>query len=216
MRPVGPRSGSTSEPLRRRALGPLAALALLASCAAPRALVPVGGLVVEVIDPEPDHLRQLQETLRALEGLEARPPALPDEAYRAGTTFAPLFGFEFDGRALARWWASRVRRVALGDPWTVAVYDGDHQLTLRGDFFSLSLVERLAVLVHEARHADPGAHRHVACPPGFGLSGRPACDDTPIGAYGFQAALLFELHARGLLDPAEAHREWRRARQRIR
>jgi hypothetical protein len=218
MRPAGRPSGSTSEAPRglARALVPLAALVLLASCASARAFVRVGGAVVEVIDPDPQRLRQLEETFRALEGLEARPPVIAAEDYRAGTSFVSLYGFEFDGGALARWWAARVRRLEFGDPWTVAVHDGDDRMTLRDDFFSLSLVERLAVLVHEARHADPGAHRHVDCPPGFGLAGRPACDASPIGAYGFQAALLFELYARGLLDPADAHREWRRARQRIR
>ncbi len=216
MRPAGRRSGSTSESRLRRgcALAALAAL-VLAACASPRALVRVGGAVVEVVDPDPDRLRQLEETLGALEGLHASPPVISDEAYRAGSTFVSLYGFEFGGGGLARWWVARVGRLEFGEPWTVAVHDGDRKMTLHRDFFSLSLVERLAVLVHEARHADPGGHRHVDCPPGFGLAGRPACDATPVGAYGFQAALLFELYARELLDAAGAHREWRRARQRF-
>jgi hypothetical protein len=192
------------------------AMALLPGCATSSGLLVTRTIRVEIAGVDARQRAVLEETLRALEALEPAPLAIDEAQYRRDAAFEKLFGFPFSGSALAAWWSARIERIELGDAWTVAVYGGGHDLVVRHDFFDRPLVERLETIVHEARHADGGGFQHVDCPKGFGLEGRPACDLDERGAYAFEAAFMYELFARNLIDPAAAHRAWRSARQRVR
>jgi hypothetical protein len=172
---------------------------------------PAGPLTL--VDFEPSERVVLEETIAAL-GALAGPP-IDEATWLKRTAFERVYGFSFSGPAILAWWRARIDRLDRGDPWTVAVHDGQHGITLRADFFGLPLVDRLSVLIHEARHADAGGFMHDECPEGSGLGDAPACDALPLGAYTFQAAFLYELEARGLLDPARAGRGYKEARSRI-
>ena len=65
-------------------------------------------------------------------------------------------------------------------------------------------IERIAILLHEARHTEDGMH-HVACPDSFddggghgilsivgsrAFAGDMACDDKPLGSYGVETIFL--------------------------
>lgn len=207
-------SASRSE-LRR---GLLLLLGLLGGCAHAQGHSSWGGHSVALIELSSDQRRIVEQTLEALGALatgtstgatpappELRPPPIP---------FATLYGFEFSGPRLLEWWAHRICRLEAGDPWTVAVHDRPNGIIVGPAFFDLPLVDRLAVLIHEARHADPGGYPHGPCPTSLTALGDDACDPTPIGAYAFQAAFLYELWTRGLLDPARALRGYREAQRR--
>lgn len=198
-----------------RRVGLAIMLISLTGCASSLGVLATPRARIEVLDLELAERAVLRETLEAMEGLEARAIVIPEEDYRKESTFAATFGFPFSGQALLAWWSKRITRVARSDAWTVAVYAGGHELAVRHDFFELALLDRLAVLVHEGRHADGDGFRHADCPAGFGLSGKAACDAHPLGAYAHQAAFLFELYARGLIDGDRARRGWLDARQRI-
>ena len=149
------------------------------------------------------------DTLRDLKPATLR---VDSASYRRNSTFKKTFGFGFGERPLTDWLFSRVQRISAGQRWTAAVYEGNGHIVLTDMFFSLDAVEKLYVLVHEARHADGVSH--VRCPddyrvvsarqPRTDLAGTAACDDRPDGAYGSQAALLYELYAHGLVDPVAA------------
>lgn len=158
---------------------------------------------------------QLSALLAALFALKPEELQIPAAEYRLQTRFVERFGFELDGPRLWAWLLSRVHRLRLGDPWTVAVYDGAHTIEVGPRFFSLPRLDQLFILIHEARHDDDDAPMHVACPPELGLGDLDACDSDPRGAYGSQAALLFELYAYGLVDPSRARYLWRDSLRRL-
>lgn len=183
---------------------------LLASCAGSTGLVATEHSRTIVEDFEPAQRRTFAETLEALGALAPGDLAIDAETYEQ-SRFSKVFGFALDGPKLLGWWSRRIQRVRRGDAWTVAVYDGEGAMTVTDEFFERSLLERLFVLIHEARHADGDGYDHVECP----YSGSLACDARPDGAYAYQAAFLFELYAYGLVDPKAAFDEWRTTMRRI-
>lgn len=198
-----------------RAIAALCFFIFNAGCAVTRGVVQTSAGEVRTVDLDAAQSKTLQETLDALQNLPARAVVITREEHARESSFLQTFGFLFDGAEVLRWWRARIKQVELGDPWTVAVYGGGDRIVVREDFFGLSLIDRLASLIHEARHADAGGFRHVECPPSFGLGNKDACDATENGAYAFQAAFLFELYARNLIDGERAHRGWRHAKRRI-
>jgi hypothetical protein len=183
-------------------------------CGAPRspAPQPEGG-PIELTGLAPAQAEAVREALDGIEALRAVEPRIDGATYARLSRFEALFGFPFDGAALARWIRRHVRRVESGDAWTAAVADGDGVLRMHPSLLERPLLDRMYVLVHEARHLA-GGPGHVDCPadlpfvsaaqPDQPLAGAPGCDRGADGAYGFQAAFLFELYARGLVDPERA------------
>ena len=153
----------------------------------------------------------MDETLALLAGLTPRALTVPRELYTRRTRFERLFGFALDGPRLCDWVRARVERLRVIEGTPAAVWSA-REVGLGADFFAAPATERVYALVHEARHADGPSH--VRCPdaypfvsarqPGVVLAASEACDATADGAYGFQAALLFEVYAHGLLDPVQA------------
>jgi hypothetical protein len=155
----------------------------------------------------------VREALDGIEALRAVEPRIDRPTYARLSRFEAAFGFPFDGPALARWLRRHVRRVETGAAWTAAVAEGGGVVRLHPTMLERPLLDRMYVLVHEARHLA-GGPGHVDCPadlpfvsaaqPDQPLAGAPGCDRGADGAYGFQAAFLFELYARGLVDPERA------------
>ncbi len=156
----------------------------------------------------------LQDTLERMGDLEKSDLRINEKVYARLSRFEPLFGFQFEGEALRDWLLSRIRSIRSGESWTVAVNRGKGRFVLGKAFFEeLSPLERIYLLVHEARHSDGDGYPHVRCPRGFkfisaaqpemDLEHEKACDSSDAGAYAFQAALLFELYAFGLFDQRE-------------
>ncbi|MFQ5559692.1 MAG: hypothetical protein ACE5FU_03780 [Nitrospinota bacterium] len=161
-----------------------------------------------------EQTRELEKTFEEIKNL--RPGTLKTDAtlYKRLTTFKKLFGFSLDGKKLLQWVLKRVNKVTYKNSWTVAVNENKGNFLLGDAFFNrLSMVERLYLLIHEARHSDNGGYKHVRCPenfkfvsagqPDMKLSGNFGCDDKQDGAYAFQAAFLFELFAYGIFDQKE-------------
>jgi len=162
-----------------------------------------------------EHIQQIQATLLQLEALTPNKIRTSKATYRRLSHFKDLFGFSFDGPDLVRWLLRRVRQMAYQNTWTVAVNRNRGDFVLGDVFFAeLDHLERLYLLIHEARHSDGGGYPHVRCPaefpfisaaqPNMDLPRALACDAEDNGAYAYQAAFLFELYVRGLLDPRAA------------
>ncbi|MBI3794418.1 MAG: hypothetical protein HY280_06775 [Nitrospinae bacterium] len=168
----------------------------------------------------------LVETLDEIGKLEAKNVVINPDVYYRLSGFKRLFGFSFDGKKLEEWILRRIKSVSRENTWTIAVNRNAGHFLIGDRFFDKSdFLERAYLLVHEARHSDGDGYRHVRCPEGhkFVSAGQPemdltkvkACDDTPDGAYGFHAAFLFELYARGLVDPERAGLLYNNAAARI-
>ena len=128
--------------------------------------------------------------------------------------FEELFGQPFNGEALLHWVVSRFRTITYGNNREAAINQNKGELWVGDLFFEgITPLERLYLLVHEARHSDGDGYPHVRCPKGFRFvsAGQPlvklekelACDKTDKGAYAYQAAFLFELFAYGIFDQKE-------------
>lgn len=155
--------------------------------------------------------KEKNEVLSALESIRDLPRAeiaIDEDMYRRHARFKAIFGFNFDGRKLHHWLTSRVNTFICREAWATAVYTGEQTVALSPGFFRSLPLEQMYLLVHEARHYD--IKGHIDCPGdylflstgdyGTELAGQPACDNRPDGAYGVQAAFLFELYARRLAD----------------
>lgn len=176
----------------------IVALATLASgCASIQTVQLVGG-PVDFVDLSPGQTAVLLETYRAIERL----PETEEPTFRA------RFGFPLAGPLLMAWLQDRVDRVEHGSAWTVAVHGGDRTVVVTDAFFSRSLVERMLVLVHEARHSEGDGFPHVRCPEDDPpvLAGKLACDDRADGSYAYQVALLRALAAAGVVEEGLAAR----------
>jgi len=156
----------------------------------------------------------LESTVNHLRSLEPGDLKMDKKTYSRLSRFKDLFGFPFNGPDLSNWLLSRVHSISYHNPWTVAVNQNKGEFFVGDVFFTkTSPLERLYMLIHEARHSDDNGYEHVKCPKGFkfissrqpemDLQNVPACDPTDRGAYSFQAAFLFELFAYGLLDQGE-------------
>ncbi|MFQ5677084.1 MAG: hypothetical protein ACE5G1_14420 [bacterium] len=157
----------------------------------------------------------IERTFALLQSLKAERLKIDPKTYKSLSRFEHLFGFSFDGKRLFEWVGKRTQTISYRKAWTVAINQNKGQITIGDRFFSkLTELERLYLLVHEARHSDGHGFKHVKCPKGFqfvssgqpemSLEGTLACDDTDDGSYAFQAAFLFELFAYGLFDQREA------------
>ncbi|MBK6687786.1 MAG: hypothetical protein IPG45_25145 [Deltaproteobacteria bacterium] len=185
-------------------------LITLVGCAGSSGVLPTPAGPVQLIDVGVEERRCLAETLDALSSLPAdEDPGAVDPHFRR------VFGFDFSGPRLLEWWRAHIVRIELGDPWTVAVYDRPKGMIVGPGFCPLPLSQRLGILIHEARHADPGGHPHGPCPPPLQALGDDACDPLPLGAYTFQAVFLRALAQRGLISPDSAERGAREAELRV-
>lgn len=156
----------------------------------------------------------LKESFSYLESLEPKRIKIDKPTYNRLTQFESIFKFGFSGKKLSRWIQSRIKKYSYGSTGDyIAMYhDGD--VLLGRAFFSLNRLDRVIVLLHEARHADGKNYGHVVCPDNFQFlnprdwkihpAGKKGCDDVPDGGYGITAAFLFELGAFGYLNQTEA------------
>lgn len=134
--------------------------------------------------------------------------------YRRLSRYDKLFGKPLNGDDLAEWVLSRLRKIVYGNTSLAAINQNRGELWVGDSFFeAMTPLERLYLLVHEARHSDGDGYPHVRCPKGFRFvsAGQPwmhldkekACDRSEEGAYAYQAAFLFELFAYGFFDQRE-------------
>lgn len=160
-------------------------------------------------------LGKLEETVNFLREMETQQLTIKKNLYRRYSKFEKLFGFKFSGQELSRWLLKRIKSVSYEDGWTSARNLNMGNFLLGDRFFNESnMLERLYGLIHEARHSDGDGYKHVKCPEGYDYlsAGTPsidlqkvkACDEMEDGAYGFQAAFLYELYAMGILAQREA------------
>ncbi|MFQ5542861.1 MAG: hypothetical protein ACE5FY_00755 [Nitrospiria bacterium] len=158
-----------------------------------------------------DQIDLLKGTIQQLGALNPGEITMNKRVYQRLSRFEALFGFSLDGAKLVAWLLSRVKVFSYHNTWTVAVNQNRGTFIIGDAFFTeLSELERLYLLIHEARHSDGDGHKHRKCPEAFVFisAGQPekdlervfACDDGDQGAYAFQSAFLFELYAYGLFD----------------
>ncbi|EOQ89076.1 hypothetical protein LEP1GSC202_1071 [Leptospira yanagawae serovar Saopaulo str. Sao Paulo = ATCC 700523] len=158
--------------------------------------------------------KTLKETFLYLETLEPKKIKIDKTTYNRHTQFESHFKFPFSGKKISRWIQSRIKKYnygATGD--YVAMYREGEVLLGRG-FFTLNRLDRVLILLHEARHADGKIYSHVICPDDFPYlntrdwkihpAGKKGCDSVPDGGYGITASFLFELGAYGYLSQTEA------------
>lgn len=161
-----------------------------------------------------DQLSIIEETINQLKSLKSDELKINNKSYNKLSRFNELFRFSFNGKGLFYWLLSRIRKISYHNSWTIAINQDKGEFVLGDSFFKkLSILERLYLLIHEARHSDNRGYTHVKCPKGFkfisasqpdmNLENEPACDDNDKGAYAFQAAFLFELFAYGIFDQKE-------------
>ncbi|XDD42743.1 hypothetical protein AB3N58_15880 [Leptospira sp. WS60.C2] len=156
----------------------------------------------------------LKETFVYLESLEPKKIKIDKSTYARHTQFESFLKFPFSGKKLSRWIQSRIKKYSFGSTGDyVAMYQDGEVLLGRG-FFNLNRLDRVLVLLHEARHADGKLYGHVVCPDDFPFlntrdwkihpAGKKGCDSVPDGGYGITASFLFELGAYGFLNQTEA------------
>lgn len=130
--------------------------------------------------------------------------------------YGQIFGSALDGQNLVQFFTNRVRSVDVSDcgggksvAACVQPYIDPHIMWLTNNYVTWQIpqIYRISVVFHESRHTESenGNWSHVNCPIPFRdaqgkdirgiisgtlLQGLPACDTTPLGAYGLQAELL--------------------------
>ncbi|MGV3667221.1 MAG: hypothetical protein ACO1NV_13895 [Leptospira bouyouniensis] len=158
--------------------------------------------------------KTLKETFSYLETLEPKRIKIDKTTYNRHTQFESFFKFPFSGKKISRWIQTRIKKYSFGSTGDyVAMYQDGEVLLGRG-FFNLNRLDRVLVLLHEARHADGKNYSHVVCPDDFPFlntrdwkihpAGKKGCDSVPDGGYGITASFLFELGAYGFLSQTEA------------
>jgi hypothetical protein len=166
---------------------------------------------IELVDISDEQRRILDQTFDQMKALQPGKLGIDGRLYRRLTRFETLFGKPFNGSDLEQWVLARFRKILYGNSALAAINQNQGDLIVGNLFFhDISPLERLYLLVHEARHSDGDGYPHVRCPkdfpfisaaqPGTALDQELACDASADGAYAFQAALLFELFAYGLFD----------------
>ncbi|TGM23593.1 hypothetical protein EHQ82_05375 [Leptospira selangorensis] len=156
----------------------------------------------------------LKETFVYLESIEPKKIKIEKNTYNRHSQFETFFKFPFSGKKLSRWIQTRIKKYSFGSTGDyVAMYQDGEVLLGRG-FFNLNRLDRVLVLLHEARHADGKLYGHVVCPEDFPYlntrdwkihpAGKKGCDALPDGGYGITASFLFELGAYGFLNQTEA------------
>lgn len=162
----------------------------------------------------PSQKKQISEVLKKIEAIKPQKLKIPPALYRKHSRFFKLFHFHLNGENLLAWINERVRVLRYENTWTVAVNNGGKEVLVGDLFFQSSLLEQIYIIVHEARHSDGNGYPHVICPSGFpyvspsqpdmDLQSTAGCDNRTDGAYAFQAALLFEFYAYGIIDQTAA------------
>lgn len=161
-----------------------------------------------------EQLGILESTINQLKGLEPGELKVDKKLYQRLSRFKRLFGVSFHGKEVTDWLLARIRGISYHNSATAALNQNDGHFVVGDIFFKkITTLERLYLLIHEARHSDGEGYDHIKCPKGFkfisatqpevDLEKEMACDDTREGAYAFQAAFLFELFAYGLFDQKE-------------
>ena len=156
----------------------------------------------------------LESTLGDLKSLQPDELLIKKRIYKRLSRFGELFGFKFRGEELFHWLMSRIHNISYQNNPKAAINQNNGDFFLGDVFFkNLNEVERLYLLIHEARHSDGNGYVHTKCPKGFkfitatqphmDLEKELACDTTDDGAYAFQAAFLFELFAYGIFESKE-------------
>ncbi len=194
---------------------PLLMLALLSPCSSfgEEAYWKEHGIDIAGLSTE--QLAAVEETVNAIGALKVKDVAIPKGIYYRLSSFRRLYGFDFDGEKLKGWLLGRVKSIAPQNGWTIAVNNNQGHFYIGDRFFTKSgFLERAYCLIHEARHSDGDGYPHIRCPgnckyvsagsPDIDLTEVPACDGGKDGAYAFQAAFLFELYARNMVDPEAA------------
>jgi len=169
------------------------------------------------IDPSDLSTEQLiiiEETLNQLRLLKSGDLKINKKVYRRLSRFNEFFGGSFNGETLLHWLLTRIKGLSYHNGKKAAINQNRGNIHVGNPFFQeLSVLERLYLLIHEARHSDDKGYKHIRCPKGFrfisasqptmDLEKEQACDDEINGAYGYQAAFLFELFAFGIFDQQE-------------
>lgn len=166
---------------------------------------------IDLVDLSDEQRRILDRTFDQLKALQPGKLEIDARLYRRLTKFEALFGKPFNGTDLEQWVLARFRTIRYGNNALAAINRNQGDLMVGDLFFNdISPLERLYLLVHEARHSDGDGYPHVRCPkdflfvsaaqPWMALDQELACDAGGGGAYAFQAALLFELFAYGLFE----------------
>ena len=169
---------------------------------------------VELSGLSDEQLSVIEKALEHLKSLAPKELMINKKVYKQLSRFSDLFGFSFSGKDVHHWFLSRIRSISYHNVRLAAINQNKGHFFLGDTFFTeLNTLERLYLLIHEARHSDDNGYKHIKCPKGFkfisatqlhmNLEKELACDDNNKGAYAFQAAFLFELFAYGIFDPKE-------------
>lgn len=170
---------------------------------------------IELSGLNDEQMRILEATIDRLKALEPGELKIDRNIYRRLSRFKELFGMPFNGEKVADWLLTRIKGISYHNSSTAALNQNRGQFVVGDIFFKrINMLERLYLLIHEARHSDDGGGDHSRCPegfkfvsatqPDFDLERESACDRSRDGAYAFQAAFLFELFAYGIFDQKEA------------
>lgn len=173
------------------------------------------GHKIEVSGLSGKQRQALEATFEQFRSIHPNGLKIEPELYRRLSRYDKLFGQPLNGDDLAEWVLSRFRKIVYGNTPLAAINHNRGELWVGNLFFdAMTPLERLYLLIHEARHSDGDGYPHVRCPKGFRFvsAGQPwihldeekACDRSEEGAYAYQAAFLFELFAYGLFEQREA------------
>ncbi|RME88572.1 MAG: hypothetical protein D6767_09915 [Candidatus Hydrogenedentota bacterium] len=131
---------------------------------------------------------------------------IPKNVYQHYSRFQELFGGDFKTFDLQKWVLKRIQEFRFRNDWAAALNAGNGTIYIGDEFFSVAQLEKIYLLVHEARHTDSPIYGHVQCPKNFpfisigspraNLSKLQVCDSYANGAYAYQAAFLYEVFAR--------------------
>jgi len=127
--------------------------------------------------------------------------------------YRQIFGDKLNGQNLTQFFSTRILNITMDDcgGWNgiLACADSSQTIWITKNYISYDIPQlaRVGTLFHESRHAEKDFQEwwHNLCPmpfldadgndikalfTGTILAGLPACDSTPIGAYGLQIELL--------------------------
>ncbi|MDH5718634.1 MAG: hypothetical protein OEZ22_13495 [Spirochaetia bacterium] len=150
------------------------------------------------------------ETFQKIYNINPQKLKVNNKIYNEYSNFEKLFQFKINGPNLLHWMLKRMKSLNYVNTWTVATNDGAGNISIGDEFFISTELEKMYILIHEARHSDYGGFTHVPCPdnfpfisvgqPEFVLKSAPGCDKTTTGSYAYQAAFLYEVFAYQLFE----------------
>lgn len=167
-------------------------------------------VVLSATTPEQAALELMEKDLERLSEIRSLDTSAP---------FRKLFKIEFQGQNLERWFRERIQVVEYSNnllsrdnkahlpsrqsrlqltALNASTPEKPKRLILSALYLSnkLTWIERVAILIHEARHSDPDVLEHTACPdnhPKKMFRGLKACDQNIYGSYGFELIFLNEI-----------------------